>query len=175
MCIRDRVHFELVMERTLEPKDDLLSLWIQSSDLQHAPFDEENMLFEHTMMLVGGSETTRNVITGGLYQLLKQPEDLAYLREHPEAVDNAVDEMLRWVTPFVSMSRTASRDVDFDGTLIRQGEEVMMLYPAANRQPDKFENPHTFDIHRRFRQPSLAFGFGKHLSLIHISEPTRPY
>lgn len=159
------IHFELAMERQLEPKDDLLSIWVQADDLKHAPFDEENLLFEHTMLIVGGSETTRNVITGGLYELIQRPEDLAWLREHPEGIGNAVEEMLRWVTPFVSMSRTATKDVDFDGTAIKDGDEVMMLYPAANRQPDKFPEPYTFDIRRNFDTPSLSFGYGKHFCI----------
>lgn len=159
------VHFQLVMERMVEPKDDLLSLWLASTDLEHSTFDEEVLLFEHTMMLVGGSETTRNVITGGLYELIQRPEDLAYLRAHREAIPNAVEEMLRWVTPFVSMSRTATCDVDWDGTTIHEGDEIMMLYPAANRQPDKFPDPYTFDIHRKFDVPNLSFGYGKHFCI----------
>ncbi len=159
------IHFEMVMERQIAPKDDILSLWMASDELKHAPFEEENLLFEHTMLIVGGSETTRNVITGGLYELMKHPEDLAWLRENPEGIPNAVEEMLRWVTPFVSMSRTLTKDVDFDGHMMREGDEIMMLYPAANRQPDKFENPYTFDIHRKFDTPVLSFGYGRHFCI----------
>jgi cytochrome P450 family 142 subfamily A polypeptide 1 len=159
------IHFELVMERTIAPKDDLLSLWIAADNLTEAPFDEENMLFEHTMLLVGGSETTRNVITGGLEQLLKHPEQLAWLREHPEGLPNAVEEMLRWTTPFVSMSRTATQDVEWQGKTIKKHDEIMMLYPAANRDPRKFVDPYTFDIHRDFKTPPISFGYGAHFCI----------
>lgn len=158
------IHFQLAMERRSAPRDDLLSMWVQA-DLQHAPFDEESLLFEHTMLLVGGSETTRNVVNGGLYELLKRPEDLAYLRAHPEALPNAVEEMIRWVTPFVSMSRTLTRDVTWGDVTMHEGDEIMMLYPAANRDPRRFPDPYSFDIRRNFATPSLSFGFGRHFCL----------
>lgn len=159
------IHFELVMERTMAPKDDLLSVWIQADQLEKAPFDEENMLFEHTMMIVGGSETTRNVISGGLEQLIKHPEQLAWLRANPDGIPNAVEEMIRWVTPFVSMSRTVTRDVEWQGKTLRQHDEIMMCYPPANRDPRKFDDPYTFDIRREFKSPPISFGYGAHFCI----------
>ena len=93
------------------------------------------------------------------------PEQLAWLREHPEAIPNAVEEMVRWVTPFVSMSRTATRDVEMHGQTIREGDEIMMLYPAANRQPDRFPDPFQFDIRREFKHQNLSFGYGPHFCI----------
>lgn len=159
------IHFNQVMERMVEPKDDVLSLWIQSTDLKHAPFDEENLLFEHTMLMVGGSETTRNAISGGLYELIQHPEQLAWLEQNPQGIPNAVEEMLRWSTPFVSMSRTATKDVEWYDQTIKEGQEIMMLYPAGNRDPSKFTDPYTFDIHREFTSQSLSFGYGPHFCL----------
>jgi len=159
------IHFELVMERTMAPKDDLLSVWIQADQLEQAPFDEENMLFEHTMMIVGGSETTRNVISGGLEQLIKHPEQLAWLRENPDGIPNAVEEMIRWVTPFVSMSRTVTRDVEWQGQTMKKHDEIMMCYPPATRDPRKFDDPYTFDIRREFKSPPISFGYGAHFCI----------
>lgn len=159
------VHFELAMEREMEPKDDLLSVWIQADKLAHAPFDEENLLFEHTMMIVGGSETTRNVISGGLEQLIRHPEQLAWLRENPDGIPNAVEEMIRWVTPFVSMSRTVAEDVEFRGKTLKKHDEIMMCYPPANRDPRKFTDPFTFDIRRDFTVPPISFGYGAHFCI----------
>ena len=157
-------HFQLVEERKAEPKDDLLSMWVNAT-VDGQPLEEEALLFEHTMMIVGGSETTRNAISGGLYQLLMNPEAMAHLRTHPEDIPNAAEEMLRWVSPFIRMSRTATKDVEWYGKTIKEGEEIMMLYPAANRDPSKYAHPNTFDIHRSFKNSVLSFGYGKHFCL----------
>ena len=80
-------------------------------------------------------------------------------------MDNAVEEMIRWSCPFVRMARTATQDVQMYGKTIREGEQILMLYPAANRDPRAFDHPQTFDIHREFTRPSLSFGHGKHYCL----------
>jgi cytochrome P450 len=129
------------------------------------PMTDDQILWEHTMMIVGGSETTRNAVGGGLYMLGQHKDQRAWLREHPEGVMNAVEEIVRWTTPFTTMSRIATRDVELGGQLIRQGDTVAMLYPAANREPGKFEDPHRFDVRRSFKNRILAFGHGRHLCL----------
>ena len=74
--------------------------------------------------------------------------------------------MVRWVSPFVSMSRTVTHDVEFHDHTMREGDEVVMLYPAANRDPRVFENPETFDVRRSFgAKKPIAFGHGRHLCL----------
>ena len=160
------LHFQLVDERRDNPRDDLLTLWL-NSEIDGEPYNDDQLLFEHTMMMIGGSETARNAITGGLEMLIKHPEQAEFLRDNPDAIPNAFEEMTRWVTPFVSMSRTATRDYDglYD-TTIKQGEELMFLYPAANREPGKFPNPHTFDVQRDFSEVKpIAFGYGPHFCL----------
>src|SRR5262249_10257669 len=108
---------------------------------------------------------TRHAISGGTYQILKNPETVAYLRANPEAIPNAVEEMVRWTTPFVRMQRTLLRDTELHGKTLKEGEKLLMIYPAANRDPRVFERPQTFDVRRKFDKPALAFGIGKHYCL----------
>jgi cholest-4-en-3-one 26-monooxygenase len=160
------LHFQLIDERRENPKDDLLTLWL-NAEIDGKPYNDDQLLFEHTMMMIGGSETARNAITGGLEQLILHPEQAAFLAENPHVIENAFEEMTRWVTPFISMSRTATCDYDgLYGAPIREGEEVMFLYPAANREPGKFPDPHTFDVQRDFTTAKpIAFGYGPHFCL----------
>lgn len=157
-------HFDEVEKREGCPAHDILSMWMNAGK-RGCPMDEEAILFEHVMLLVGGSETTRNAISGGLLMLMKQPEQWEWLSEHPEGIPNACEEMVRWVSPFINMCRTVSRDIEFQGVQMKEGDEVMMLYPAANRDPRAFVDPHVFDIHRDFggrdKKP-VAFGYGRH-------------
>ena len=133
------------------PQDDLLQVWIDA-ELDGNRMNEDQLLFEHTMLMVGGSETSRNAITAGMVALARHPEQRAWLIDHPEGLSNAVEEIIRWATPFISMSRVATCDVVIHGETIQKGDTVMMLYPAANRDPRKFDNPQSFDIRRSFKK-----------------------
>lgn len=157
-------HYMMVEERLAEPKDDLLSMWLTEEFLGRK-LDEDEVLFEHVMMLIGGSETARNAITGGLEQLALHPDQRQLLIDEPERIPNAAEESIRWVTPFVNMSRTATADVEFHGKLIKEFDEVMLLYPAANRDPRHFPDPDSFDVCREFTSKILAFGHGSHFCL----------
>lgn len=158
------LHLQMVEERMAEPRDDLLSLWLHT-EFDGKKLDDEELLFEHTMLVFGGSETTRNVISGGMEMLARHPEQRAYLLEHPEGLANAVDEMVRWVTPFVRMARTLTRDTELHGVQLREGDEIIMLYPAANRDPSKFVDPYRFDVRRDFTHKPISFGYGRHFCL----------
>ena len=158
-------YHEEIMEQRLEKRgDDLISVWLDA-EIDGHKLDEETLLYEHSLLLVGGSETTRNSLSGGLEELLKHPEQWAALIADPSLIPNAVEEMLRWTTPFVRMRRTLTQDYEMHGKMMREGDEIVMLYPAANRDPRIFDNPHTFDIYRSFEKPSVSFGYGKHYCL----------
>jgi len=157
-------HEALVERRRQNLGEDMLSVWLRA-EIDGRPFDEQELLDEHTLILVGGSESTRNAISGGLKMLIEHPDQWAWLREHPEGIPNAVEEFVRWVSPFVSMSRTVTRDVEMHGKTLREDDQVLMLYPSANRDPRHFEDPETFDIRRVFTSRPIAFGHGAHLCL----------
>lgn len=154
-------HLNAVAQREEVTGDDLISLWMHAL-IDDEPLEEDEILFEHTMIIVGGSESTRNVISGGIYQLLQHPDQLAWLREHPEGIPNAVEEMVRWTSPFISMSRTVTQDTVFNGQALEEDDEVLMIYPAANRDPSAFPNPEVFDIRREWPNKPVAFGYGAH-------------
>ena len=119
---------------------------------------------EALLILVGGDETTRHVISGGMEQLILHPEQRKLLIEDPSKVKVAVEEMLRWVSPIKNMNRTLTRDVEFMGQAMHEDEKCLLLYESANRDELKFTDPHRFDVER---QPNehVAFGFGAHYCL----------
>jgi len=114
------------------------------------------------MLLVdAGGDTTRNLVSGGMLELLRAPEQLEALRADPDALlGNAVEEMLRFVSPVIYMRRTATQSVTLGGKNINAGDKVVMYYGAANRDPAVFDDPDRFDIMKANAGDHLAFGGG---------------
>lgn len=147
--------------RSAGPADDLISLVVHASDGGRSLTDAD-LIFETMLILVGGDETTRHVVSGGLEALLRHPGQLALVRDERSLLPSAVEEMLRWVTPVKNMNRTATSDVELGGMQIREGDRVLLLYPSANRDEAVFADPERFDV-RRDPNPHVAFGaFGRH-------------
>ena len=119
---------------------------------------------EALLLLIGGDETTRHVISGGMLALLEHPEQLSALRDDPTLLPGAVEEMLRWVSPVKNMSRLVTRDVELRGQRLAAGDVLVNFYPSANRDEAVFERADRFDV-RRDPNPHLAFGFGPHFCL----------
>jgi cytochrome P450 family 142 subfamily A polypeptide 1 len=149
--------------RAKPPQDDLVSILVHA-ELDGERLDDETILSESLLILIGGDETTRHVITGGFYQLMRHPEQRRLLAAHPEKIPTAVEEMLRWVTPIRNMARTATRDVELRGRTIRQGQKLLLLYPSANRDEAVFPDPQRFDVERTPNE-HLAFGHAAHFCL----------
>ena len=150
-----------IEERRGGPGEDLVSL-VVNAEIDGERLNDHDLIFETMLILVGGDETTRHVISGGLEALLRNPGQLEALRREPELLPGAIEEMLRWVTPIQNMNRTATRDVELGGQQIREGERMLLLYPSANRDAAVFEDPDRFDI-RRSPNDHVAFGgYGRH-------------
>ncbi len=152
-----------VAERQAQPTDDLMSVLVHAEvDGDH--LDPDEVLHESLLILVGGDETTRHVVSGGMEQLLLHPEQRKLLLDDPARIPVAVEEMLRWVSPIKNMCRTATHDVEFMGQQLQAGQKCMLLYESANRDEGKFTEPYRFDVER---QPNehVAFGFGSHYCL----------
>ena len=148
------------MPRTAEPQDDLLSAVVADAELTRA----EQLSFCMTL-LVAGNETTRTLISGGLTALADHPDQRAALAADESLIPAAVEEMLRWVTPIVAMSRTTTCPVEIGDAHIDAGSYLIMLYAAANRDETVFgEDAHEFDV-TRSPNPHLAFGIGEHFCL----------
>jgi cholest-4-en-3-one 26-monooxygenase len=153
----------LVAARRDEPTDDLLSILVHA-EVDGVRLDDTELVIESLLLLIGGDETTRHVITGGLYQLLVEPSRWEALQADRQLVPSAVEEMLRWVSPVKNMARTATRDVELGGVEIPGGDKLLLLYPSANRDETVFDDPFRFDISRS-PNDHVAFGFGTHFCL----------
>jgi len=145
---------------------DILTIWM-NAEINGEKLDESQLLFEHVLLTTGGAETTRSAIAGGLNQLSEDQRQYDALYEDPSLIPNAVEEIIRWVCPFINMYRTATRDYELHGKVIKEGQQVGLTYPAANRDPRHFKDPHTFNIFRDFATESkhLSFGLGPHFCL----------
>jgi cholest-4-en-3-one 26-monooxygenase len=137
--------------------------------LVHAETDgdrlnDESLVYETLLILVGGDETTRHVLSGGMNALQRFPDQMRRLQANPELLPSAVEEMLRWVSPIKNMARTATRDISMGDAHIKEGDELLLLYPSANRDEEVFEAPEQFDVGRE-PNAHVAFGFGAHFCL----------
>jgi cytochrome P450 family 142 subfamily A polypeptide 1 len=143
--------------------DDLVGVLCHAT-IDGDALDDDSLVYETLLILIGGDETTRHVISGGTEELLAHPDQMAELAADPRLLAGAVEEMLRWVSPIKNMARVATRDVELEGATISAGQELILLYPSANRDDAVFDHPDTFDI-KRSPNPHLAFGFGAHFCL----------
>ena len=140
---------------------DLISLMCDA-ERDGKRLNDTDLMFESMLVLVGGDETTRHVISAGMDALLRHPDQLELVRRDPSLIPSAVEEMLRWATPVKNMNRTATRDVELCGQQIRDGDRMLLLYPSANRDEAVFDDPQRFDV-RRDPNPHVAFGaYGRH-------------
>ena len=126
--------------------------------------DDDSLVHESLLILIGGDETTRHVITGGAFQLLTDRDQWTRLAGARDTLPTAVEEMLRWVSPIKNMARTATRDVELNGQHVEEGQKLLLLYSSANRDEDVFDDPFRFDS-TRTPNDHVAFGYGSHFCL----------
>lgn len=154
---------ETIAKRRDDPTDDLTSILVHA-EIDGDRLGDQDIVSETLLILIGGDETTRHVLSGGMEQLMRHPDQQAHLVDDPESIPQALEEMLRWVSPIKNMCRTVTRDIDFHGTKLAAGEKMMLLFESANFDESQFEEPDTFDIERAPNQ-HLAFGLGAHFCL----------
>src|SRR5215813_10798598 len=153
----------LIEQRRSDPDDDLVSELIGAT-IDGTPLRHEQILSYCELMVEAGNETTRNAISGGLLAFCEHRGEWEKLRRRPELLADAVEEILRWVSPIVHFTRTATEDCEVRGARIRAGEKVAMFFASANRDEDVFVDPFAFRVDRR-PNPHLAFGVGEHFCM----------
>jgi cholest-4-en-3-one 26-monooxygenase len=152
----------LLEDRRARPRDDLISVLLSSAATDDLTAEE--LLSFLVLLLVAGNETTRNALSGGMLALTNFPEQRARLVANLSMVNSATEEILRYVSPVISFSRTVCADTELRGRELREGDVLLNVYPSANRDADVFDDPDAFRIDR---EPNLhlAFGTGPHFCL----------
>jgi len=153
----------LIEMRRAEPEDDLVSELIRG-EIDGAPLTEVQLVSYCELLVEAGNETTRNAISGGLLAFSEHPDEWQKLRDRPELLPDAVEEILRWVSPISHFTRTATEECEVNGVPIRAGQQVALYFASANRDEEVFEDPFAFRVDRR-PNPHLAFGFGEHFCM----------
>ncbi|MDY6995750.1 MAG: cytochrome P450 [Actinomycetota bacterium] len=143
-----------------EPANDLISMLAHSEATRN--MTPQEYLGNLVLLIVGGNDTTRNSMTGGVLALNEHPDEYRKLAADPSLIDSMVPEIIRWQTPLAHMRRTALEDTEFGGKTIRQGDKVVMWYVSGNRDPEAIDNPDAFLIDRLKPRHHLSFGFGIH-------------
>lgn len=150
-------------DRRRHPREDIVSV-VANGVVDNAALGPVELLSYYLLLVVAGNETTRNAMTGGMIAFLEHPGEWESLRRGEGALDLAVEEVVRWVTPVIQFCRTPLRDYTLRGKTIRAGQNACLFYPSANRDEEVFEDP---DVFRADRSPNrhLAFGVGEHVCL----------
>lgn len=147
--------------RRAAPGDDLLSA-IATARVLGRPLGAKDQVHEALLLLVGGDETTRHVLTGGIVALLAERANWAALCEDPARIPRAIEEMLRWVTPVKTIARSVTREVELGGERLAPGDRVILLYESGNRDERAFDAPDRFDIARDPNRHLAFGGYGRH-------------
>ena len=153
----------IIKSRQGEPRDDILTRLVQAEE-QGDTLSETEMLNMLRLLLIAGNETTTNLIGNGMLALLRHPDQLQALRDDPDLIPAAVDELLRYDSPVQMTLRCAVEDCYIDGTPVRAGQDIILLGGSANRDPDAFEDPDQLDFNRQ-KQDHISFGRGIHYCL----------
>ena len=173
---------ELIEERRANPgaKDDLISILTEAFDggaleradrggaaeldVPNAGLTDDELIMFLVLIVVAGNETTRNALTGGLVAFSQFPDQKQRVIDDPSLWDTAVDELIRFVSPVLSFSRTVTQDHTYGGVDLKAGDKVFMLYQSANRDEDVFDGPDELQVDRN-PNPHVAFGIGTHYCL----------
>ena len=151
----------LWQERKAQPrKNDFISLMAHHPDMQN--MDPMEYLGNLMLLIVGGNDTTRNSMSGGVVALNQNPAEYDKLRADPSLIPNMVSEIIRWQTPLAHMRRNALEDVELGGKTIKKGDKVVMWYISGNRDDEVIDRPDEFIIDRPKARHHVSFGFGIH-------------
>jgi len=157
-----QVALQLYDEKLRCPADDVMTAWTRG-EIDGRPMSPQEVASDCLALLDGGAETTRTVIARTMLELIARPDQWKLLRDGAD-ISVAVEEFIRWVSPIHNMCRVAARDYPLGDVTIREGQQVVLLYGSANRDPAHFRDPEAFDV-TRHPNDHLAFGVGTHFCL----------
>ena len=150
---------ELARQRKGKDGTDLVSVLVNSPMSDGIALTERDFHTNFLLLVVAGNETTRHTISHTMNNLINNPDQLALLQERPDLIPWAVEEFLRYASPVYHFRRTATKDVDFNGVEIKQGQKIVPWFASGNRDDSIFENPNKFDVTRNPNE-HMAFGRG---------------
>jgi cytochrome P450 len=153
----------LTASRREHPTEDLASA-IANATVDGQPLSDVDTVSYYVIVATAGHDTTSATISGGLHALIENPDQLQRLKDNPQLMPLATEEMIRWVTPVKEFMRTAAEDTEVRGIPIAAGESVLLSYPSANRDEEIFDEPFRFDVGRNPNK-HVAFGYGVHFCL----------
>ncbi len=145
-------------------EDDITALLLRTTFENGEPMSDVDFGSFFVQLVSAGNDTTKAMMSAGVYELMRHPDQLAALRSDPVLIPDAVEEMLRYCNPLHYFRRTATADTELDGRAIRAGDKVALVYTSANRDEAVFDRPQEFDI-RRTPNPHVSFGIGTHFCL----------
>jgi cytochrome P450 len=154
---------EQFADRRANPRDDLLTAVQQ--EVEGEVLDQMDQLGVTLVLLTAGNETTQTLISGGVKLLAEHPDQRLALVDRPDAVPNAMEELLRWVTPVTTFCRTAMERIELRGRTIERGDYLVSIFGSANRDEDIWDRPDVLDVLRKPDPGHVAFGFGQHFCM----------
>jgi cytochrome P450 len=155
---------EVTENRRACPVDDLATV-IANGQIDGCPMGDEERLWYYIIVATAGHDTTSYALSGGLEAMLRDPDQIWALRDDPDLLVGATDEVIRWTAPVRHFMRYATEDMEVGGVTIPEGGRVLLSYPSANRDEDVFENSMTFDVRRTDADKLMSFGMGAHFCL----------
>ena len=155
---------KVINDRRKQSREDLMGILVDS-EIDGERLTDQELIQESLLILIGGDETTRHVISGGMEALIENRDQRQKLIDDPTRIPTAVEEMLRWVTPIKNMNRTALEDAVLRGQKIREGDKVLLLYQSGNRDERVFDEPKKFDVERSPNDHVAFGGYGTHFCL----------
>lgn len=155
---------ELIEERRKQPREDVLSVLVHT-DIDGVTLNDGEIFMMFLLLIIAGNETTRNATSGGMLAMMQNPDQRQKLIDDPSRIPVAVEEVVRWTSPVMHFERVATKDTEIGGQKIREGDEVTLWYPSANRDEEIFgPTAGRFDVTRKPNE-HIAFGKGEHFCL----------